>query len=625
MSSERIQTLIHKLEVGTGPRIIWTLIALLLVMGLAVVYDLYAYHGFSNPEAMDVAQVARNLEEGHGFTTEFIRPFSLYLVQKHHLGVNPDGTASTNVTDAARITGFHPDLANAPVYPVVLAGLMKTWKPQWEMLNTSKPFWSKGGAFLRYKPEFRIAVFNQFLLCVVVVLTFFITKKLFDAPAAWVAAALTLGSDLLWKFSVSGISTMLLLVLFLGLIWCLAKADEFIQAARPDAVRKLFLSAAVIGCLTALGMLTRYSFGWLIVPVLVYLILFGGAHRTGLVFTAGLAFCLVVAPWIARNLSVSGTFFGTAGYAFAEGTGPYLPSPGYEGTRLMQTLNVDLAGNRWLVPCIDKTIHNLGQLMSGDVLLAGGWAGILFFAGLLLGLRNVTARRLRYFTLMTLGIFLIVQALGQTGLAAFSPEINSENLIALLVPLINIFGTAFLLTLVEQMKAPDNAIRYLVIIMVAALAWLPLVWTMASKPPVLTFPPYYPPDIQKVAGWMQPDELMMSDVPWAVAWYGDRKCVWNTLNPQSELTALNDFLAANSPAHDLSLHGIYLTTLTLDPKLFSDYVHGDDDGWPNFAVKLVMPAQSNESKFPPGFPLQHGTGSSYSTVFLTDHVRWKAK
>ena len=47
---------------------------------------------------------------------------------------------------------------------------MKTWKPQWEVV-LNKPFWSEGGYFQRYKPEFRIAIFNQCLLCVVAVLT----------------------------------------------------------------------------------------------------------------------------------------------------------------------------------------------------------------------------------------------------------------------------------------------------------------------------------------------------------------------------------------------------------------------------------------------------------------------
>ena len=48
----------------------------------------------------------------------------------------------------------------------------------------------------------------------------------------------------------------------------------------------------------------------------------------------------------------------------------------------------------------------------------------------------------------------------------------------------------------------------------------------------VAYPPYYPPNIQKIADWMKPDELMMSDVPWAVAWYGNRPSVWLTLNTQ---------------------------------------------------------------------------------------------
>jgi hypothetical protein len=54
------------------------------VLALAFRYDLRAYRNFSTPEAMDSAQLARNISEGKGYTTMFIRPFSLYLVQQHN-------------------------------------------------------------------------------------------------------------------------------------------------------------------------------------------------------------------------------------------------------------------------------------------------------------------------------------------------------------------------------------------------------------------------------------------------------------------------------------------------------------------------------------------------------------
>ena len=61
------------------------------------------------------------------------------------------------------------------------------------------------------------------LLLVVVVLTFFLARKLFDTNVAWLSAILVLGCELLWRFSVSGLSTMLLMIIFFGLIWCILR------------------------------------------------------------------------------------------------------------------------------------------------------------------------------------------------------------------------------------------------------------------------------------------------------------------------------------------------------------------------------------------------------------------
>ena len=113
MIAERIQTLIHKLEVDGGARRLNYLALTLAVVALAVWYDTHNYRNFSSPEAMDAAQVARNLAEGKGFTTEFIRPFSVYLFQKHNRAVaSGRKPLSTNAADFAQIEGRHPDLAN---------------------------------------------------------------------------------------------------------------------------------------------------------------------------------------------------------------------------------------------------------------------------------------------------------------------------------------------------------------------------------------------------------------------------------------------------------------------------------------------------------------------------------
>ncbi len=605
MIADRIQAFIHATEVGGGSRWLKYIPLAVALVALVGFYDLRAYRNFYSPEAMDVAQVARNVAEGRGYTTEFIRPFSLYLLQKHNRVVHPGEILSTNAMDFAQINRPHPDLANAPVYPTVLAGLMKVWPPDWKV-QIHKPFWSEGGRFMRYKAEFRIAIFNQILLLAVVALTFLLAKKLFDGQAAWLAALLTLGSDLLWKFSVSGLSTLLVLVIFLGLIWLLVKVEELGRAELPDP-RRLFILVITIGLLTGLGMLTRYSFGWLIVPVVVFLTLFGGARRTGLAAAAMLAFAVVVSPWIARNLAVSGTIFGTAGYAVAEGTFVF-PS-----TNLMQSLNPNLNSVYGMMPYVRKFAENTRYILQNGLLQANGvWVGALFFAGLLLGLRNLAARRLRYFTMMCLSVFIIAEALGRTQLSIITPEMNSENLLALLTPLVAIFGVAFFLTLLNQMNVPMPQVRYGVIALLAIIACQPLIGTLVSKASPVAYPPYYPPDIQKIAGWMRPDELTMSDVPWAVAWYGDRQCTWTTINSQYEFFALNDYIKP--------VHALYLTLGTMDARLVTECLQGGVDSWGNFVLKTVAANQ-----IPSQFPLKASGRLSGFGLFLTDRQRWASE
>jgi hypothetical protein len=357
-------------------------------------------------------------------------------------------------------------------------------------------------------------------------------------------------------------------------------------------------------------MLTRYSFGWLIVPVLVYFAVFGGTRRTGLALAAVLTFAVTVSPWLARNLAISGTLFGTAGYAVLECT------PAFSGSQLMQSLNPNLEGAKhfWTMNYSVKLLQNLRFVLQDDMpRLGGGWMGILFLAGLLLGLRNPVARRLRYFTMMCLGVFIVVSALGRTQLTIISPELNTENPLVLLTPLVAIFGVAFFLTLLSQMNTPLPPVRFGVVGLVVALACQPFIMTLL--PPSTSpraFPPYEPAEIQKFGSWMRPGELIMSDIPWAMAWYGDRQCTWTTINSDYEFFQFNDYVKPVS--------ALYLTAMTLDAKLYTDCFRGGADSWGKFIFKIVA---ANE--IPPQFPLKAAPYAVSTGLFLTDHQRWESE
>ncbi|HSY74036.1 MAG TPA: hypothetical protein VK810_01070, partial [Dongiaceae bacterium] len=402
-----------------------------------------------------------------------------------------------------------------------------------------------------------------------------------------------------------GLSTMLLLVIFLALTWCLLKMEELAREPQPR-LNRLLAFAISVGILTGIGALTRYAFGWTIIPVTIFLILFSGQRRFACALAALGVFAIVLTPWVIRNFAVSGTAFGTAGFAIMEGTAAF---PRFQ---LEQSMQPVFSNAHRLAPYLLKFSGNLRDIFQNELpKLGGSWASVLFLAGLLLAFRNVAARRMRYFLLICLGMFVIVQSLGRTQLSEESPEVNSENLLILLAPLVFIYGASFFFTLLNQMQLPALQLRYAIISAFAAACCLPMIFTLLPpKTNSVVFPPYFPPEIQKVAGWMKPDELMMADAPWAVAWYGDHQCAWLTANAQNDFFALNDNLK--------TVTGIYFTTEAMDQKFLSDMARDSDDGWGRFILASGM------QNIPPNFPLR--TLKILSTgMFITDRQRWLAQ
>lgn len=602
-----LQDFIHKLSVGPGLRYfkigLITLGVLLLFFG----YNWRWYRNFSTQEAMDAAQVARNLAEGRGFSTQFIRPLSIYLLkQRHEQRFGP--ALSGPAADPAQLKQPHPDLANPPVWPCVLAGLMKVLPFQWE-IGPPKPFWSKNGRFWRYQPDFIIAIFGELLFAGVIVLTFLLARQLFDRGVAWLSAILLLGCEHLWTFSASGLPTVLLMIWFLGLVWCLVLIEREAREPRWPGWALPALAAGA-GLLLALGMLTRYSFGWLLLPVLAFLILFTGAHRARLCLMTVAVFCIAVAPWLYRNYHLSGLPFGTATYTVVEGTGLF---PEY---RLQRALEPNLRTPEARVGTfVFKFLNNSRLILRNEVpRLGGSWVTALFLTGLLLGFRNPAIRRLRYFLVASLALLVLVQALGRTQLSQDEEEINSENLLVLLVPLVFVYGASLFLLLLDQMNLWFRGLRPLIIGVFTVLVSLPMLVIFLLPPAAaVVYPPYYPPVIQQICRWMRPDELMMSDVPWAVAWYGNRQCMWTTLDAQQQFFAVNDYLKP--------VRALYLTPQTMDSRFLTQWVRAGEHSWGSFILESML-----RKEIPASFPLRVApAGFLPEQLFLTDWERWRAE
>ncbi len=509
-----IQDWVHALEVGEGRRYVKLAGTLLGLLFLLAIYDIREFKNFSTSEAMDVSQLARNISEGKGFVTECIRPFSLFLIQRERSDRD------------MKLRRGHPDLVNPPVYPLLLAGWMKAMPMDYYLPQRM--------LFLKYQPEVLIAFLNQTLFFGVLLMTFLLGRAIFDPMVGLISCILVALTEVMWRFSVSGLCTMLLILLFLGLLGCFVTAERLAEKEETSAGR-LAAVAVGIGLLLGVGMLTRYSFGVLAVPSIFYLAWAFPKRRLLMALLAGSVFLMVITPWLVRNFRLSGNLFGTAGYAIVEGTQPF------PDTRLQRSLNPDFS-KFGPVDVSRKFMLNASEMIQNDLPRLGqNWISAFFLVGILIPFQGPALVRLRWFGIGSLAALFIAQALFRTHLTDESPIVNGDNLLVLMFPLVAIFGVAMYETLLAQIRLPFPEARHLVTGGLVLISSLPLLLTLL--PPRIypvAYPPYHPPVIQQSANWMAEDDLIMSDIPWAVAWYGRRPCVWTTLTVVPDFYTIND-------------------------------------------------------------------------------------
>jgi hypothetical protein len=606
----QLQTVIHGIEVTAAANRFKFALTVLAALLLIVIYDLRCYRNLATEEAMDAAQLGRNLAEGKGFTTSFIRPLSIHLLSRRNL----QKLGAAKPGELAGHSGLkenHPDLANPPVYPVVLAGLMRVLPFEYQVSTTAR-FWSSDGRFWRFQPDFFIALFNQMLLLAVIGLAFLWARKLFDAAVAWLSAMVLLGAEVLWRFSVSGLSTVFLLLIFMGVVWCLTLLGR--ELDEPDRrSRWAFVFAASLGALIGVGGLTRYAFAWLIVPAVIVLAMSADARRPALLLLTLATFTTVMTPWIVRNYALSGTPLGTTTYDVLEGT------IDYPGDHLERSLNPNIAFKSSAVRT--KLFVNLRESVQHDLLKAGGgWITAFFLAGLMLGFRSPGVRRVRHFLLFGLIVLIVAQAAGRTHLSDASPEINSENLLVILMPLVVVYGVSLFLTLLDRIDLGTRQLRLAAMGAFGVLACVPMMLTLLLPKTVpVVYPPYHPLMIQQSAGMLKEHELMMSDIPWAVAWYGRRQCVWLTLNavPDPQDPQSTENFAAISDLQR-TINALYLTQRTVDGRFLTDWRQAGDYSWGVFFMNTFLKGAP-----PKEFPLQEmPPGYLPDQLFVADRKRW---
>lgn len=596
-----VQTFVHYLEEGMGGVWLRRVLSFILVALAFALYQNNEAKNFRAPEAMDLAQLGRNLAAGQGYTTGFIRPFSLHLLEEQAVrrGEDPRKALLTR----------HPDLENPPVYPALLAVVFKAMPVSWWARLPGDEF------YRRPMEEVVISMMNLGLFGLVVVLAGWLGTRLFDSTAGFLAAALIVGTHQFWQFANSGLPTLLLMVFLLILLHVMVGFERETVSESPRRGRLLLLAAGA-GGMVGLMFLTQYSFGWLVVPVAGFLAWRGAALRGRVLGITLLAFVLLAAPWVTRNLRVCGQPLGTAGFTVLAGT------DSFPGDRLQRSqhpvLDRDLV---WEV--VSKVRTGVSEILGNELIRMGGtWVSLFFLVGLLVPFGNPSLNRLRGALVAMVLVVIVVQAGVRGWITKEFGPVTSEDLLVVLAPCVMVWGAGFLLTLIDQIEWEYPFLRTWSLYGLVTVFSAPFLLGILPPKGLSLSEPYRPSVIREFAEFTPRSTLFMSDVPWAVAWYGPRECVWTSLRvaDTAEANVRNrreDFFVFTESRRPIE--AVYISPYWADRPFLSRYIADLDFEWGRFYLEVLRGAN-----LPSGFPLKHVLGGPYMAAghFLLAAKPW---
>ncbi|MFZ4779501.1 MAG: ArnT family glycosyltransferase [Terrimicrobiaceae bacterium] len=569
----QVQSAVHSLDQGKFAVFIKAGMFGVLIIALSLLYLFVQFRGLENSSAMDQAQIARNLAAGRGFTTDYIRPVALRIIQRQA------GQESTNV-DLSRF----PDFYQSPLSPWINSFALRMVKGQWKMTNTD----------IIYIGDRMVAATAMLFFILSVGVWYFVIAKLFDSKLALFACAAVLLTDLMWQFSLSGLPQMLVLFLFSLASLATLLAIESHQKEQTGIMIGWLIGAGIsLGLMTLAHGLSFWIFlGWFIFAAVYF-------RPRGLVALAAVAaYLLVIAPWMVRNVQVCGNPFGLAIYgAF------YKAKPEDTFLRAMEASPKDSGSS--LKSKGREGIISQGRQISA--LLGLNAAAGAFFLALFHPFRS---RK----TFVFKWCLLLMWFCAVVGMAFFQPsgEVSENQFHVLFIPLFVGYGIAFLFVLWNRLELGSPLLRVVFICGILFVCGVPLLLRLLTGDNLrIQWPPYVPPLIAVLGDWFDEDEVICSDMPWAVAWYARRKSL---LLPET-VTSFNEIHDYGQTVQPIC--GLYLTPVTGNQRLFADIYKGAYKEW---ALLITRPPQLK------GFPFSAFTPLPIEgeCIIYADRDRWSA-
>ncbi len=493
-----------------------SVILVTILLGLIIwgIYYIHQYEGIVSVDAFNGAQVAREFHLGRGMTTLVLKPLPLLL------GVSTERT---------------PEGYLSPLPVVLLARFLKIIGVNDRALLGFSIAGSAAAGILLF--VFTRVLFRNLVFSALAFLIYVSTLALLES--AFSGQALTLTS-----------------LILLAYVW--------LYYARN---RRSFLNSALLGAAAGLLYLSEFDFLLLAVLLAVFLCFDSPERRKKHVLVFLGAFLLVSLPWLIRNAVVfSNPFFSLRWFDFRS------YSLLYPGNRISRDFSPSLLSTTFTLPLLWNKFMMFVRLMHSF------WVSfsLSLLTPLFLGSFFMRFRDRNWFRAarMIVVLFFVQLALIAAGNGDFSRTLY-------FVPLLVIGGLAAFRELIDRLGFARRG-SWVLLSVFCLLNILPGLISLAYGLPV----PRYIPAIftreeaavmggdgpmERLQKLVRPDEVVVSDIPWAVAWYANRRALWipweieqmreiKEMVPRVRFLHLSPVIFKSPPAENVGVwRGIYRT------------------------------------------------------------------
>jgi 4-amino-4-deoxy-L-arabinose transferase-like glycosyltransferase len=421
-------------------------------------------------DALDYAQVARNVAEGNGYSTDLVRPLSLANVPQ---------------------IDHHPEMTFMPLHPLVMAAVMS-------VVGANKQ---------------AVALSSAIPFMLTLILVYLLALRWFDKRTAIISVVLMATNIWVLRYSIAGLEAPLLGLLFTALLLVLYLAE--------GSTKQTWWMIGV-GVLVGLLALTKEVWGIVFVPVLFYVWLSTPPKRRLLnLIIVVAAFVVVLIPWGARMAHLTGNpLFTWRWYESVMETQSNPANTLYRSYRagLQSPMQMILLHPKEMLV---KVLSGVSTLYGALPAAIGPYLAGFFIVAVLFPLGDARFERLRYLLYVSYGLVFTVLVIILPAVRLLYPIVPVASIIA---------AAAFLRVLTPLMRRLRPPLEG----RVTFWAIVALILVQATPLALNLFQPEEPTvadNLQKIEALSKSvcedaQGPIVTDVPWWIAWYGHHTAIW---------------------------------------------------------------------------------------------------